>query len=484
MTASAIIDGERVAGTGAPLPVVDPASEDVLAEIAEAEPAVVDRAVAAARRAFDGWRATSVEHRQAILRDCAAAIEGAEDELADLECANTGIPLAQIRARQIARAAYNFRFFADFIGQSATPLYDQDPAYLTYVRRAPVGVAALIAPWNAPIALGSMKIAAAIAFGNSCVIKPSEQAPLGVVRLVELLQSSLPPGVVNLLNGRGHTTGDALVRHDGVDLVSFTGGTATGRAIMAAAGEGLKPATMELGGKSANIVFDSADFDRALDAALLGIFTTNGQQCLAGSRILVQHGIADRFIEAFVARAKALQIGHPREAATELGPLASRKHRDHVLSFAPADARLLTGGTHAAGFERGFYVEPTVVRVDDPADRICQDEIFGPFAAITVFDTAEDAWRIANSTRFGLVSYVWSQDMATVMAAQERLHSGVVWINTPMFRELRAPFGGYGDSGVGAEGGAACEAFYTRQKTVSIPRAPVALRKLGMGDEA
>ena len=483
MSPSAIVDGESVRDDGTPLAVIDPASEEVIAEIAEAGLELVGRAVASARRAFDEgiWRNQSVEARQAVLRACADAIDAAHDELADLECANTGIPLGQIKGRQIARAAYNFRFFADFIGQSATPLYDQDPAYLTYVRREPVGVAALIAPWNAPIALGSMKIAAAIAFGNSCVIKPSEQAPLGVARMVDLLQPLLPPGVVNLLNGRGHTTGDALVRHSGVDLVSFTGGTATGRAIMAAAGEGLKPATMELGGKSANIIFADADFDRALDAALVGIFTTNGQQCLAGSRILVQRPIAAQFIEAFVARARALRIGHPRDAATELGPLASRKHRDHVLSFAPG-ARVLTGGRAAPGFERGFYVEPTVVQVDDPMDRICQDEIFGPFAAITIFDTAEEAWALANSTRFGLVSYVWSQDIAVAMAAQERLHSGVVWINTPMFRELRAPFGGYGDSGVGAEGGNACEAFYTRQKTISIPRAPVPVRRIGTGD--
>lgn len=484
---TAIIDGEDVTGTGPMLDVIDPASEDVIASVAEAEPALVDRAARSAARAFaDGpWRTSSVDQRQAMLRACATAIEGAEDELADLECANTGIPLAQIRARQVARSAYNFRFFADYIGQATSELYDQDPAYLTYVRRAPVGVAALIAPWNAPIALGSMKIAAAIAFGNACVIKPSEQAPLGVARLVRLLHDAgLPPGIVNLVNGRGHTSGDALVRHDSVDVVSFTGGTTTGRAIMATAGAGLKPATMELGGKSANIIFDDADFDTALDAALLSIFTTNGQQCLAGSRILIQRGIADRFIDAFVARTRNLRIGHPRDAATDLGPLASARHRDHVLGFVPAAPRdgvtLLTGGRRAAGFDRGYYVEPTVVRVDSPDDSICQDEIFGPFAAISVFDTPEDAWGIANATRFGLVSYVWSQDMATIMTAQERLHSGVVWCNTPMFRELRAPFGGYGDSGVGAEGGRAGETFYTRQKTISIPRHPLSLRRLGL----
>ena len=486
---SAISDGKTTTtAAGVPIAVVDPATEETIVTIAEADDALVDQVVTAARRAFeDGpWRRMDVEARQAMLRACADRIDASTDVLAALETANTGIPFAQIRSRQVPRASYNFRFFADYIGQSTAELYEQDPNYLTFVRREPVGVAALIAPWNAPIALGSMKIAAAIAFGNSCVIKPSEQAPLGINRLVELLQEVLPPGVVNLVNGRGATTGDRLVRHGAVNLVSFTGGTATGRAIMAAAGQGLKPVTLELGGKSANIIFDSADFEQALDAALLSIFTTNGQQCLAGSRILVQRGIADRFIEAFVARTRTLKIGHPLEPGIELGPLASRRHLDHVLSFVPDpgrdDVRLLTGGRRAAGFDRGNYIEPTAVLVDHIGDRICQDEIFGPFAAFMIFDTAEQAYKLANGTRFGLVSYVWSQDISTIMEAQDRLSSGIVWCNTPMMRELRAPFGGYGDSGVGAEGGRACETFYTRQKTVSIPRRPLTQRKLGTLD--
>jgi acyl-CoA reductase-like NAD-dependent aldehyde dehydrogenase len=481
---SAIIDHTALTAGGPVLPVVDPASEETIAELPEADAATIERAVKTARRAFEGpWRRMDAEERQSVLRRCADLLEDAELELADLECANTGIPLTQIRGRQIARAAYNFRFFADYIGQSAAELYEQNPDYLTLVRREPVGVAALIAPWNAPIALGTMKIAAAIAFGNTCVVKPSEQAPLGVTRAVEILQQALPAGVVNLVNGRGQTVGDALVRHAEVDLVSFTGGTRTGKAIMAAAGAGLKATTMELGGKSANIIFDDADFDQALDGALLGIFTNNGQQCLAGSRILVQRGIASRFIEAFVARAKAIRIGHPRQPETEIGPLASKVHLEHVSSFVPgaggANARLLTGGRRASGFDRGFYFEPTAVLTASNDDRICQDEIFGPFAAMMIFDSAEEAYAIANASRFGLVSYVWSQNIATVMEAQEQLSSGIVWCNTPMMRELRAPFGGVRESGVGAEGGRACESFYTRQKTVSIPRRPLKLRKLG-----
>jgi acyl-CoA reductase-like NAD-dependent aldehyde dehydrogenase len=289
---------------------------------------------------------------------------------------------------------------------------------------------------------------------------------------------------VNLLNGSGAVTGDRLVRHPEVDLISFTGGTRTGKAILATAGAHLKRATMELGGKSANIIFESADFDRALDGALIGIFTNNGQQCLAGSRILVQRSIADRFIEAFVARARALRVGPPTKAGTELGPLASKVHLDHVTSFVPAASaagvQILTGGRRADGFDRGYYFEPTVVKVDSNDDRICQEEIFGPFAALMTFDTAEQAYRIANASRFGLVSYVWSQDIDTVMEAQERLSSGVVWCNTPMMRELRAPFGGLRESGLGAEGGRAGEFFYTHQKTVTIPRRPLTLQRLGI----
>lgn len=485
-TITAWIDGETITTGDAPIAIVDPATDLLVAELPEADGATVDRAVAAARRSFDqgAWRTMAVDKRQAVLRRCADLIDAAADRLADVECTNTGLPLSQIRSRSVVRAADNFRFFADYIGQSAGELFEQNPDYLTLVRREPVGVAALISPWNSPLALGSMKIAAAIAFGNSCVLKPSEQAPLAISQLVALLgQAGLPDGVVGLVNGRGATTGDRLIRHPGVDMVSFTGGTPTGRVIMRTAGELLKPATVELGGKSANIVFDDADFDQAVDGALLGIFTNNGQQCLAGSRILVQRGIADRFIAAFVDRAKRVRVGDPRDPATEVGPLVSARHMRHVLGFVPhsgeAGVSLLTGGARSARFDRGCYVEPTLVLAASNDARVCQEEIFGPFGALVVFDTDEEGYALANASRFGLVSYVWSQSLARIMAAQERLQAGIVWCNTPMMRELRAPFGGWKESGIGAEGGRACEDFHTRQKTVTIPRRPISLRRLG-----
>jgi acyl-CoA reductase-like NAD-dependent aldehyde dehydrogenase len=489
---TAFIDNAFLAaGAGRLLPVVYPATEERVSAVEEADGFIVDRAVGAARRAFDHgpWPRLGLDERQALLRRLAALIREHADELAYLECLNSGIPMRHLAKGQSPRAAYNFDFFAEFIGQGAGQVYTQDPRYLTMVTREPIGVAALIGPWNAPLALTSMKIAGCIAFGNCCVAKPAEQTPLAVARLMELIrEAGIPPGVVNMVNGRGSVTGDALVRHDGVDLVSFTGGTGTGRAIMSAAGAGLKPCSLELGGKSANIIFASADFDRALDGALLGIFSNNGQQCLAGSRILVERGIARDFIAAFVERTRNLRIGDPMDPATEIGPLAFRGHLDRVLSYvavAQADgAELLVGGGPAPGFERGAFMQPTAVLAPNNRTRICQEEVFGPFATFLTFDSFDEAMAMANDSRFGLVSYVWSQDMATALKASRAIRSGVVWLNTPMVRELRAPFGGFKESGMGREGGLASMHFYTGEKTTTMPVEAVAMQRIGLGPTA
>ncbi len=481
--------GDRATPGGGPeLPVHYPATGAQISVLVEDDAASVGLAVRAARRAFDQgpWPSLSTAERISLLERCGKIIRDHADELARLECAATGLLLRELKERHMLRAAYNFRFFADYISQRAGERYDQTPGYLTTVVREPVGVAALIAPWNAPVALATMKIAAALAFGNTCVLKPSEQTPLALARLVALLQEVLPEGVLNLVNGRGPVTGAALVAHPGVDLVSFTGGTETGRMIMSAAGQRLVPCTMELGGKSANVIFASADFERALDGALLGIFSNNGQQCLAGSRILVERAIFDDFIERFIARAKNIRVGDPTDPATEIGPLASLPHMSRVLGFAEtarADGgRVLTGGTRRDDLGAGYFVHPTAVTVPSNAARTAQDEIFGPFATFLPFESAEEAATIANDTAFGLVSYVWSDHLPTVMQMTEALRSGVVWVNTPMMRELRAPFGGFKNSGVGREGGAACEAFYTEEKTVTMPKTPPPLRRLGLGE--
>jgi 5-carboxymethyl-2-hydroxymuconic-semialdehyde dehydrogenase/aminomuconate-semialdehyde/2-hydroxymuconate-6-semialdehyde dehydrogenase len=476
------------AGAGHPLPVIDPATQEQVAEVEECDAATVDLAVAAARKAFaiGPWPKLPVAERQAILRRIAQSIRTNAEELAALECLNSGIPMRHLSLGQIPRAAQNFDFFAEFIGQTAGQIYTQDPRYLTYVTREPIGVAGLIGPWNAPLALTSMKIAGCIAFGNCCVVKPAEQTPLAVARLMELIaEAGVPDGVVNMVNGRGGVTGEALVRHPGIDMISFTGGTATGKTIMAAAGAGLKPCSLELGGKSANIIFASADIERALDGALLGIYSNNGQQCLAGSRILLERAIADDFIDAFVARTRKLKIGAPMDPATDIGPLAFRAHMEKVLSFtevAKADgAKLLIGGGRFEGLGPGNYIQPTAVLAPSNKTRICQEEVFGPFATFLTFDGFDEAMSIANDSPFGLVSYVWSEDVQTVLQASKAIKSGVVWVNTPMVRELRAPFGGLKESGLGREGGNSSMHFYTAEKTTTIPVGIHPIQRIGLG---
>ncbi|MEP6970811.1 MAG: aldehyde dehydrogenase [Betaproteobacteria bacterium] len=474
------IDGAAAEHDGTLLPIVNPATAQIVSQLVESDATVVDAAVrsAAATFARGSWRKTPVESRAAVLRRVADLIEQNAAELAWLECLASGIPMQHLRLGQIPRAAQNFRFFAEVINQQSGQLWNQNPKLLTYVTREPIGVAALLGPWNAPLALTSMKIAAAIAFGNSCVAKPSEVTPLAVARLMVLLrEAGLPDGVVNLVNGRGPITGAALVAHPQIDLVSFTGGTTTGRAISEAAGRGLKPLSLELGGKSACIVFDSADLDRALDGALTGIFSNNGQQCLAGSRILLQSGIAERFLERFVERAKALRIGDPMQPDTQIGPLAFEGHLERVLGYvdvARADGcKLLAGGRRVDALRPGCYFEPTVVLAPSNAARVCREEIFGPFATFQIFDTAEQAVAIANDSDFGLVAYVWSDHLPTVQQCTRGIRAGVVWVNTPMARELRAPFGGVKDSGYGREGGLSSMQFYTFEKTISLAQGDV-----------
>lgn len=466
--------------------VHDPASGERVGDVFEADAAEVDCAARAGRQAFqDGrWSGQSVEQRQRVLMQMHDALLKQKDALADLESAATGIPVAQVKGFYIPRAAYNFKFFAEFIGQVGGDLYTQEPGYVTSVYREPVGVAGLLGPWNAPTTLCSMKVAAAIAFGNSCVVKPSEIAAAGMQMFMEIIHTTdLPHGVVNLVNGRGPVTGAALVAHPDIDVVSFTGGTTTGRAILASAAQGLKPATMELGGKSASIICADADVERALDAALLGIFGGNGQQCLAGSRILVERTIADRFINAFVARTQNLRVGPPSDMQTELGPLVSRPQMERVLSYldvARAEgAEILTGGEQNLNQGGGYYVAPIVVRAGSNALRVCQEEIFGPFATFLVFDTFDEAIALANDSRFGLVGYVWTSSLDKANQATRSLRTGTVWINTPVVRDLRSAFGGYRESGIGREGGKGCMALYTEEKTVMVATTQHPIRRMG-----
>lgn len=486
---TSFIDGAHVPPqpNGHDIPVIDPASERIVGELREADADEVAAAVAAARRAFDAgpWPRMSADQRKAILYRVRDLILAHADELTALEVMNTGLPIASV-GWQVSRAAANFEMFADVASLLSGQTYTQDPRYLTYVTREPKGVAALIAPWNAPLALASMRIATCIAFGNSCVLKPSEYTPHSILRLVELIdEAGMPRGVVNLVNGRGEVTGAALVSHPGIDMVGFTGGSETGRSIMATAGRNLKPCILELGGKSASIVTNSADLNQAIDGTLLGIFSNNGQQCLAGSRILVQRKIADAYLDAFVRRSRAIRIGAPLDRATELGPLAFRRHMEKVLSYvdvAQAEGGLLlAGGRRPDGFDTGYYIEPTVVLARSNEARICQEEIFGPFASVILFDEPEEAVAIANASDFGLVGYLWSRDLSETMKISRDIRAGTIWVNTPMMRELRAPFGGYKQSGIGRDGMTSSADFFTEFKTTSIPYDPIAMNRIGLG---
>ncbi|AMR77921.1 MULTISPECIES: aldehyde dehydrogenase family protein [Cupriavidus] len=486
---TSFIDGDFVSpGAATTLPIINPADEQVVSLLHEADAGEVERAVAAARDAFlhGPWPRMAPAARREVFARIIDLVGRNLDELAWLETANTGQTLHYARQYQLPRILGSFRFYAEWLGQ-ATELATQDgEATLRYVLREPLGVVALISPSNAPTALASTKIAAALAFGNTCVVKTSEQTPLALARLMALLtEAGVPPGVVNLVNGRGHVTGDALVRHPDVRGISFTGGTATARRIAAIAGEGLKRVDLELGGKSANIIMPSADLERAVDAALLAIFTNNGQQCFAGSRIVLHRDIADAFIDRFVARTERIRVGHPLEPSSDNGPLAFRASYERVQSYvdiARADGcKLLAGGTRAPGFERGYYFRPTAVLAPSNAARVCQEEVFGPFAALLVVDSLDEAITVANDSRYGLVSYLWTGELSEAMDGTRRIQAGNVLVNTPMLSlDPRLPFGGYKESGVGREGALPSRHFYTEEKTVTVALTPPALSRLGV----
>ncbi|MCP3024096.1 aldehyde dehydrogenase family protein [Cupriavidus basilensis] len=468
-----------------PIPVVNPGTGACIATLYEAGPAEVDRAVQAAARSFEAgtWHGLPLEQRVATLRRIAALTAEHADELCWLESIDLGIPIAHGRGAVTARVIRNFNFYADHLSQAVERAARLDDLYQRYVHRDPVGVCALISPWNAPLMLATSKMAPALAFGNSCVIKTSEYTPLALARFMTMLtEAGVPPGVVNLVNGRGPVTGSALVAHPRVDVVSFTGGGQAGRAIAAAAGADLKRCDLELGGKSASIVSDSADLDLALEGTLLGIFANAGQICFAGSRILVQRDIADVFIERFVARARQIRVGDPLDPRTEMGPVAYEAHFRRVLdSIAPASDMTVLSGGHA--IERpGYFIEPTVLLAHSADARACQEEIFGPVATFMVYDTFDEALAIANRTRYGLAAYLWSNRLDESMAAAQRLRAGTLMVNSPMVLDLRMPFGGYKESGIGREGIESLRNFYSEEKAVAIATrlTPMPMR-LGLG---
>jgi 5-carboxymethyl-2-hydroxymuconic-semialdehyde dehydrogenase/aminomuconate-semialdehyde/2-hydroxymuconate-6-semialdehyde dehydrogenase len=471
--------GPRIAGrdvfAGATmLPVIDPATERPLAELDEAGPAEVDRAVGEARRSFDSgvWSRAERSARRAVLRRIAESVRASAAELAALQIAETGLPQSSAR-NQIAAGAAWFDYYADFLATEGGEAFDHVPGATAIVARVPIGVCALFSPWNVPVGLAAIKLAPALAAGNSVIAKPSEAAPMVARRFFEIVEAAgVPSGVLNVVNGRGETTGAALAGHAGVDMISFTGGAAGGRAVGIAAARRHIPCVMELGGKSATLVFDDCDFDKAVAGAARAVYANNGEACLAGTRILVQEGIAERFLAAFETRARAMRVGDPADPEVELGPMISAAHRDKVLGYCAAargdgdDIRF--GGQAPPDRPAGFFVAATAVVVRNPRSRVWREEIFGPVASFMIFRDEAEAVALANDSEFGLAGYVWSENLGRAMRAARSLRTGTVVINQSFLREPNAPFGGFKASGVGREGGAHSWANFTQAKTTVV----------------
>lgn len=471
-----LIDGEMVASAdGRTFPSIDPHTGHAWAHVAEAGEEDVRRAVAAARRAFDEgpWPRMSSDERAKLLHALADRVHDSAEEIANAETRDMGKPITESRTFDLPRVERNLRFFADFQKLAEAETF---PAlrHLTYTRYEPAGVVAAISPWNFPLMMASWKAAPALAFGNTVVLKPAEQSPVTASLLAELSAEVLPPGVLNVIHGFGpDAAGAQLVAHPDVDLVTFTGETATGRAIMANAAPTLKGVSFELGGKSPNVVFADADLDAAVAGTLRGIFKNQGEVCLAGSRLLLERSIYDAFMERLVAGARALCVGDPLEERTTIGPMVSEEHRDRVASYleigaAEGTIRLGGGAPLDPALRAGYYVEPTIIEGLPNHSRAIREEIFGPALVVTPFDDEADAIARANDTPYGLAAMVWTTNLSRAHRVAARIRAGLVWINCFFVRDLRTPFGGMGASGLGREGGYHSREFFTEAKTITV----------------
>jgi aminomuconate-semialdehyde/2-hydroxymuconate-6-semialdehyde dehydrogenase len=472
------IAGKHVAPqSGQHLDNVEPATGRVYSLVADSDGHDVEAAVQAATAAFPAWSRTPAAERSRLLLDIAQRIDANLDRLAHAESVDTGKPLRLARALDIPRAASNFRFFATAILHDRTEAYRTDQVALNYTLRQPRGVVGLISPWNLPLYLFSWKVAPALATGNTAVAKISELTPMTTHLLTELCQQAgLPPGVLNVIHGLGATVGAAIVRHPQVRTISFTGGTLTGAEIARAAAPSFKKLTLELGGKNPTIVFADADVDEAIKGSLRAAFDNQGEICLCGSRLFVEERLYPAFVERFVTETRRLKVGDPLDAATDQGALISRNHYEKVLSYVQLareeGGRILCGGGPAEVVaERcrgGYFVQPTVIVDLPPQCRVNQEEIFGPVVCITPFRSEDEVITLANGTPFGLSASLWTRDLNRAHRVAEKLETGTVWINCWLLRDLRTPFGGVKQSGIGREGGDEALRFFTEPKNVCL----------------
>ena len=461
--------------SGATFETLDPATNRRQCLVASGGPAEIERAAAAAAVAFKMWRNVPGAKRRAILHAIADAIEARADEIALIESSDTGQPIRYM-AKAALRGAENFRFYADRAPGAGDGLALPDAAHINYTMRQPIGPVGVITPWNTPFMLSTWKIAPALAAGCTVVHKPAEWSPLSAVLLTEIMDETIrahggPAGVVNLVQGLGETAGKALTEHDAIKAIAFVGETVTGSQIMRQGAATLKRVHFELGGKNPVMIFEDADQERALDAALFMIYSLNGERCTSSSRALVQRSIYDSFVARAAKRVAAIKVGHPLDPATEIGPLIHPRHAEKVLSYAAlareAGAAVAVGGGRAMD-GAGNYVEPTLFTQATNAMRIAQEEIFGPVLTVMPFDGEEEAVAIANDVPYGLTGYIWTNDVGRAHRVARDLEAGMVWVNSENVRHLPTPFGGVKQSGIGRDGGDYSFDFYMETKNIAI----------------
>jgi aldehyde dehydrogenase (NAD+) len=475
MQTQLFIGGKFVpAADGATLASVNPHDGSTIAEVAMAGKADIDEAVAAAKKAFPSWARRAAMERGRLLLKLADAIEANAEELARLESLDTGHPLRDTRRLDVPRTAATFRYFGGMADKLEGSVIPVEAGFLNYVLREPVGVVGQVVPWNFPLMFTSWKMAPALAAGNCVVMKPAELTPLSSLRIAELMgEVGFPEGVVNIVPGLGGVAGQALAEHPDIGKIAFTGSTAIGRKIVAASAASLKKVQLELGGKGPNVVFADANLTAAINGSAFAIFHNQGQACIAGSRLILHEDIAGEFLAGFIELARSIRVGDPLREQTELGPLTSAQHRDRVLSYVDVARReggeILCGGRPPpdAALSKGCYVEPTVVRAN-PGDRVCQEEVFGPFVTVNLFRSDEEALAIANGTEYGLGAGLWTSNLERAHRVARDMRSGMVWVNCYKRVNPGSPFGGTGASGYGREMGFEVMREYTQSKSIWV----------------